>query len=287
MAPFYIILITVFSALLRFWKLGILPQMANPSFYHFRLLTGFYSLGSILLLYFIVKVVFNNRKLGLVTSFTFALLPWTVTEGRIISEPVNVLFWLLIIVFFINLTKNKLLKFSLAVFIPFFIYYFYPQLWLFNLKQFTFNINTWMNNLFSIISFEHLFFQSDNFWFGGVRDYGMIYISLLPFFLIGLLQAVSKEEKKLFYLIILLIAITAASPRYPEARELHFLLPVFSIITSLGIISAFNYLKYQKAVIMWILLLIFMYDFSSFLHYYTVHYPILIGGLLSNIHVPF
>ncbi len=90
--------ITIFGVFSRFWGIGKFPPLANSTYLPFRLLSAMLNIFSSLLIYLIVKKIFKNknRHLPVLSSFIFLILPWTVEQGRIFSQPNNALFVILL-----------------------------------------------------------------------------------------------------------------------------------------------------------------------------------------------
>lgn len=278
-------LVIIFGAILRFWRLGLIPPMSTQSYLTPRFTSSIYSLGSIILLYYICKKIFRVEKIAQLSSFIFAILPWTIEQGRISSEPTNVLFWMLLILF-INMTyKNRILNLVSILFIPLLFYFIHPNFWILKNGFYLITVDSLLKNIFVILTPDFLFFKNDTFWWGGIRDVGVLHLSLLPFFILGIYQLIVKEEIKAIIWFGICLFFYASNPLFPEGREFFLATPIIALIVALGIYQLFYYLYSRNwQLVLLIFLLILVYDFASFLHYYAVHYQLEVQGYLSRIH---
>ena len=281
-------LIIAFSTILRFWHFGSIPPIQAQTYLSFRFVSSIYNIGCAVLLYYICKKIFKVEKIALLSSFIFAVLPWTIEQGRIYSQPSNVLFWLLLILFLNIVWKNIIIHVVSIICIPFLFYLLYPHFWILKSGLSMISINSLVKNIFTLLSPDFWFFKNDTFWWGGIRDSGIINLAFLPFLLIGLFQTNIPARARIFTILLLITLVSAASPFYPESREFFLVTPTLAMLISFGIYSSFNFLtkNIYKFVIL-VFLFLFIYDFSCLLHLYSVHYQQQISGNLSQIHEPF
>lgn len=288
MYNFRLALVIVFSSVLRFWHLGLIPPIQAQTYFNFRFVSSIHNIGCAILLYYICKKIFKVEKIALLSSFIFAVLPWTLEQGRIYSQPQNVLFWLLLI-FFLNIIWKNIIIHVVSIFIiPFLFYLLYPQFWILKSGLPIIPINSLINNIFALFSPDFWFFKNNTFWWGGIRDSGIINLAFLPFLIIGLFQTKIPVKARIFTILLLITLVSAASPFYPESREFFLVTPVAAVLISFGIYFSFNFLtKNIYKLVIFVFLLLFIYDFSCLLHLYSVHYQQQVAGNLSQIHEPF
>lgn len=281
-----LLMIILISILIRFFHLGIVPPAIDLSSSGYRIFSSVENISILIMLYYLTKRLFKNETISLLSSFLFGTLPWTIEQSRIASDVNNFLFWFILLFTVAINSKFKFLKVMAIVLIPLFLYVTYPSFWLFKINSYSFNLNNFINNIFLLTSFELLFFRNITFWWGGLRGWGALHISLIPFILFGIYQLLVKRIILLIVPIILILIISALSPYLPESREFYIVTPFISVILAMGILYLFrNYSinKYRYPAII-IFVLVFIYDFSSFLHYYFIHYPQQVIGNIQNIH---
>lgn len=111
-------------------------------------------------------------------------------------------------------------------------------------------------------------------------DFGLIYLTELPFIVFGIYIYLKKYMNKtnLVLLIWFLIAPlpAAVTLQVPHAVRSEIFLPTFQIFTALGIYSFIEFLKRYKTfyyTLIPLLIIIFYFDFSKYLHQYYVHIP--------------
>lgn len=192
---FYIFL---FNFGTRFWKLGVIPPLFDPDLVDLRLMSAVISVFLPFILYFFLSKIYRDKKLALLSAFIFSLLPGSLIEGRIVSLLVSPSIWL------------KELPVLIA---PFKI----------------------LTNFLSLISFDMLFFQNTTFYWGGIRETGIIYLSLLPFILAGIYFSLAKAAIKPLLLLLLIFTIISLNPEFPESRLIFLSLPIFSLIIAGGL----------------------------------------------------
>lgn len=285
---FNLLLILIYSVISRFYAIGNIPQLLNTDIYS-RYFTATLNIGSLILYYFILIKLNKSKKIALISAWVFMLMPWVLEQGRITSHVSNFLFILLLITAFIIKSHNFIIRSFLIFVLPVCLYIFYPDFWPFISIQLA-TFSSFMDNIFFLISPEFIFFKNTTFWWGGVKEFGILYMSFLPFFIIGLFKSARHLNIKIWIGMLFLIFITALSPYFPETQELFLATPVISIITAYGICGLYD----KKVKINWILKIIqivilslVIYDLMQFNHYYYVHYPQNIKSNSINIHEPF
>jgi len=265
-------LIIIFAIVSRFLFIKELPPIFDNSVLLARYITAFLSVGSIFLL-FLILITFNLRiKLIFLTIWTMAVLPWSIEQGRIFSQVSNALFFCLLFFLLIQKTKNFIFKILKLSFIPFFLYFIYPQFWIFQLTSVFRFSSKLLNNIFIIVSPDFLFFRNITFWWGGIKEFGIMYVSFLPMFMYGLYRLIIEKKYSLFIIFIFLVIISAASPFFPESREFFLSIPLISLIVGKGMYQ-FLYVENKWIKFMfWILIILVIYEISQYFHYYSVHY---------------
>lgn len=275
-------ILLVYAGILHFWQLDNIPPLISSSQLGLRYVSAFLSLGSILVFYFFVNNSFKNKKLALISSWILTILPWSLEQGRIVSQPNNFLFFFLIILLIAQMVKNTFQKLLIYSIIPIGLFFFYPQFWLFRGGINIFQKTDYFNNLFFLLSPSFLFFKNITFWWGGVREFGVMYASLLPIFIVGIYQTLVLKYYSVLLWTGIILFISSASPFLPESREFFLIIPFLSVILGLGI----NSFRKKWLTLLFISLLI-LYEITQFFHYYTVHYPQQIKSAVENIHETF
>lgn len=280
-----LLLILTYTAISRLFLLTTVPQMINSSPLT-RMISASANLGSAFILFFIAKNYFKSTKIALISVWFFAGLPWVFTEGRIVSQPSTALFFILLMILFAQRVSSGFKYVFWLLTLPI-VYFVYPQIWIFRILEFKFSLSSFITNLFILTSSDFLFFKNITFWWGGVREFGVMFLSMLPFFLVGIYELFIAKRVKLLILFGLITFIAVLSPFFPESREFYFATPLFSLAVALGIYKLMLH-KY-KAVKTFVICLFLMliYEFSQFIHFYLVHYPQQILSNSSQIHEAF
>ena len=134
-------------------------------------------------------------------------------------------------------------------------------------------------NYLSHFSPRFLFITGDEIARSRVPGIGQSLLVLVPFYFLGLFNLLKLDTKgKKLTLFWLLIAPLAASLTFqsPHALRAHNMVIPLSIVTSLGIWTAFRAIKKSKPVFVGALVifsLLFAHNFTYYLHQYYVHYP--------------
>lgn len=282
-------IIIFFATVSRIWLIGSVPQIINSNIYN-RLLTASLSVGSIYLLFVLCKNLWGSNRVALLASWVFMIMPWTIEQGRITSQVSNSLFFLLLIIILMQKFRSLISRSILVVIIPFMFYLCYPNLWIFRSGFNIPSVSTLLNNIFLLISPDFIFFKNITFWWGGVRETGMLYPAFLPFLLVGIAESTNYISKKIWLFISSIYIITAISPYFPETRELFLTTPFISIIVALGFVKFYKILLEQNIymkLISLIMIIFIAYDLAQFNHYYFIHYAQNIISNSVNIHEPF
>jgi len=286
MKHFILLLIIIFSLISLFWNIDTIPPLLDASLLSSRLISAAVSTGSILLIFFYAKNSLKSRNIALLSTWTFSLLPWTIEQGRIISQP-NVALFFFITLLILSQRSNLIQKLFLYGSIPIGFYILYPQFWVFKIDNLNFSIKSIINNVFILTSPDFIFFKNITFWWGGVREIGIIHLSFLPFLVVGIYEVIINHKWNIFFWIGFILFISSLSPFFPESREFFLAIPFLSIIIAFGINGFFKQKSLISKVIFYLVFVMIVYDLAQFWHYYTVHYPQQILGNLSQIHEPF
>ena len=279
-------LLLTFTAISRFFLIDKIPPNLNQVFLTGRILSGGASLVSAVMVFFLVKKYFGKPKIALLTSWVFSILPWTFEQGRIISQP-NLTLALVMSVLFICQRVNFQNKKILLFLIPVIFFFLYPQFWIFRVDEFKFNFYSFIYNLFTLLSFDFLFFKNTSFWWGGVKESGVMFLSFLPFFLVGIYNIIHLVHFRLILLFLLITAVSAASRFFPETREFYLSTPILAIVVGLGIYYCFLQTKFAIRIFFAGLFFLMIYEFSQFYHFYFIHYPQEVRSNFSQIHESF
>lgn len=282
-----ILLILFYAIIIHFWRINVTPPLMDSSLYSYRLISSVLSISSSLLLYYYFKKMFASSKIALLSSLFYTILPWTMEQGRIYSQVNNFLFICLLLLVINKMLNNTLFKTISFIIFPLSLLLFYREVWIIKVNRYSFHFNDFFQNIFFLTSTEFLFFKNPTFWWGGVRDFGVMLSSSFPIFLIGIYQLISFPKLEIFFWGVLIIIFSALSPFLPESREFFLITPFISLTLSLGLLKLFSQKKILYKAFFAGLFILIIYDLSQFLHYYFIHYPQQVSGNLSQIHEAF
>ena len=134
-----------------------------------------------------------------------------------------------------------------------------------------------LKNYLSYFSFYFLFDTGDGIGRHQIPEFGLLFKWQLPLLLIGLFALLKSKKNILKILVVslLLIAPLPASLAVPSPHSLRSLLMVapLMILVSLGIVYFFDNLKKFKLYLASLILIIAVFEFNFYSHYYYVHYP--------------
>jgi len=134
-------------------------------------------------------------------------------------------------------------------------------------------------NYLSHFSPRFLFITGDEIARSKVPGIGQSLLVLAPFYFLGLINLLKLDTKgKKLTLFWLLIAPLAASLTFqsPHALRAHNMVIPLSIVTALGVSTAFKAIKKFKPIFVLGIVafsLLFAHNFTYYLHQYYVHYP--------------
>jgi len=285
MRYYVLLLLFIFSLLSRFYLLNTVPPLFDAQIQILRLSSAVLNILSIFLLYIYVKKTLNNTKIALLSAWVMATLPWVLEQGRIYSYASNSLFFLLLFLLFWISLNNLLARFILLISFFITLYFSYPNLWIFKTMPVLDHPIIFINNLFNLLSPDNLFFRNFTFWWGGVKEVGVMYILLFPFLIFGLLEIINHRRYKLLYPCLFILFLSVVSPSFPESREFYFITPFLALTVAFGIYKLF--LKGIQPLFILIFTALITYEIIQFFHYYYIHYPQDIISNKSNIKDPF
>jgi hypothetical protein len=307
--PLFILTILFLSSIIRLFNLGKMPAglslteakfglavsvlgnwVLNPII--IRLPFALLGILSIYIFYLLVKKLFKNEMVALVSGFLLAITPWHIQESRIFSWGL-VLFTILILVAYLFIDKivgniNNFFKCSLLVSVILFVIAFitplngvaervnaergavaksFPSV---GAKVF---INKYLENyrernkiLFENFDFGNLFFSGHPRERWGIEDEQKLLLFLLPFILIGIFKIGRTQGKFIFSLWLTSLSFLYLFS-FRQSQTLILIIP-YIILASLGILGV---LKKRRLAIKIIVFIIFIFGFYEMVFWGT-HY---------------
>lgn len=286
----YLLLLTltlINAVILRFWMINSIPPLLEHSSISARVISAVFSIGNTVLLYFFCQSLVKSKKLALLAIWVFILLPWTIEQGRILSQVNNALFFILLSLLVMNKTNNYFIKIVIVSALFLVSYFIYPQFWIFKAKLELLPAGKYLDNFISLVSFDLIFFKNITFWWGGVKEVGIAYFSFLPFMVVGLYELINRLKLNLAILITIVFFISFTSPLFPESREFFLINPFISLVLAMGINKIYSHRGKISRLFFYLIFLFIIYDIAQFLHFYTVHYPLQIKINQSKINEAF
>lgn len=137
-------------------------------------------------------------------------------------------------------------------------------------------IKPYLELLYGYISnfdLSFLFFKGDKMVVHSVKNYGMFLVALLPFFLVGIYEALIKRGFALFVLVSFLVAplFFGTVDSLERASRLTGLIPQVIFISVLGFLKIMK-IRQWGVVLILILGLFYIYNFVDFTRYYFFFY---------------
>ena len=268
---YFLALIFLCNILLKYWRLGTYPKLFDPVFFNYRLLSSTGNILVIIIFYYYIKGKFGSIKLALLSSLIFTTLPLTIVESRIASSYSLILFLFMLIILISSWIRLFYLRVCLLLLIIISISLIYPQIWQ---GQFYTLITPlkYISNFFELMSFDLLFFKNESFYWGGIRETGLLYLFMLPLFLSGIYTFIVTQKYKPLLLFLLIFAIIPLAPLFPENRAVYFSIPLLSLIVATGLIRLLTQKVHSRTILIGSLTGFFVYEFILFLHFYFIHY---------------
>jgi hypothetical protein len=285
MRKILLILILLFIVLSRFLFISSIPVLSIGTNITWRYGNIIFSLVNTVLIYLYVRKRSKNIKIALISSWVYSVLFWSFEQGRIVSQVNSTLIFLLM--FLYKITESGLkTKIKMTVIFICLLPIIFPQLWIFRkpIPNLTFDS---IKNLFSIISFDQLFFKNIYFWWGGVRDFGIINLAYLPFFVVGVCKIIFRKEFQIIFGSLVIILLTMVSPFYPETKELYLAVPFISYVIATGLYFIFKQKNNYWKIVLIFSTLFFIYELSGYYHFYFIHYSQEVTNNISRIHESF
>lgn len=282
----FLVLILFLAAVLRFFRLDTVPPLFHSPSFLPRLVTAIVSIVNVYLTYRLSARYSDNAKIGLFSAFFMAILPWTLEESRVYSSVNNGLAILLTGIYIRKIFRTRWQTMSLVVVVLAVFFLIYPNIWF--LKNFQLiSIISFRDNSFRLMSPQMWFFNNVTFYHGGLREWGMVYISVLPLLILGFIKSYNRKNIFLYLVFLILSMISAMSPFFPESREFFLATPILSFFIGKGFYVLISEKKVIYSLITFILLLLIIYEISQLLHFYYNHYPLNVRESADKIYEPF
>jgi len=139
------------------------------------------------------------------------------------------------------------------------------------------SLSAFLRNLALYSSDEFVFFAGDRRLGFGTQEFGLVYLSWLPLWLVGLVQSLSRPPAKYisWWLGLGILAASLFTPTAPFSAGLLYI-PAVQVLTSFGLIHLLTHFRRYP---LWlrlglILLCLFsLYEVLNFFHVLAVHYP--------------
>lgn len=269
----FFFLILFFSFLSVFWKIYVLPPATVQTSLPDRLVSSAAAFISVILIFFWSSKILGHQKNALLTSLLYILQPWTIQEARVYSVYMIFLCVLILATLLIFITRSIFIKllFTFTVLAGFLL--MVNLIYKVSFTALFKNFSILLPNVFKLLSFEFIFFDNQSFWWGTVREQGMLLPVFIPFLLIGtsyIVRIAKLTQIILGVWFIIVLVISAASPTFPEGRFFFLNLPVFLLLIVSAIIGIF---KIPKVLPLALFVLIVVYMLHFFQHYYFSHFP--------------
>lgn len=135
----------------------------------------------------------------------------------------------------------------------------------------------YINNYLSFFSFDFLFNFGDGIGRHQIPNFGELYRWQVPFFLAGIYFLLKQKKSKIkhaTFLLFLSIPIAGALvvPSPHALRSLPLVIPCI-ITVAIGILYIIQNLHRFRTILIAIIGIIAIYEFSFYLHFYYIHYP--------------
>ena len=139
------------------------------------------------------------------------------------------------------------------------------------------SISELLRNLSLYSSNEFIFFTGDPRLSYGTQEFGLVYLSFLPLWLLGLIRSLSKTPHKYitWWLGLGVLVASLFKPTAPFSAALLYL-PAVQILTSLGALHLVTHFRRFHPLIKLGIILLFLFNFyeiANFFHVLTTHYP--------------
>ena len=272
-------IVLVIASLLRLPFLDTFPPGGQNALF-MRIPSAIAGVISIGLFMLIVKKRSNDNVFSYVSGLVLTFMPWHIEQSRVYSQAMLGLTVVLAGTVLYHVFQKRTWQIICIIITCVVFRFSCPSFWFFSGTQVLPTAYGFVNNLFKLVSVEFLFFKNDSFWWGGLRTVGAMLVSTLPFFIIGIYEAVLKNKRNVWKWMLFMLSIwfvAAANPQFPEEREFFFITPFLSLILGFGVkkvIEQFAYPKIWIKALLSIYIIWLVYDHVVFIHWYTTHYPL-------------
>ena len=146
-------------------------------------------------------------------------------------------------------------------------------------RRFTYTVE-YIHHYLDNLSPQFLFIKGDGNPKFSIQDTGEMYLWEIPFFIAGILLLFRKREKNWWLVPIwLLVGIIPAgfARETPHALRIESSLPMFQILTAIGVVSFIEFVTHMRSVnirntLLGIFVVIILFNFAYFVENYFVHY---------------
>jgi hypothetical protein len=138
------------------------------------------------------------------------------------------------------------------------------------------SIGQFFDNLAVYSSDEYVFFSGDDRLQYGTQEAGLLYLSWLPLWLIGLIQSIGQPAGKISLWLGIGVLVASLFGPAPNLSVSLLYIPAAQILTSLGLVHILKVFKKQPPLLKLVILLLLafmIYEIIGFFHILTVHYP--------------
>lgn len=134
---------------------------------------------------------------------------------------------------------------------------------------------TFLKHYFSHFTFDFLFLKGGFPVMFQIPNMGLLYLVELPFFLFGIVYALTTKKHlyKILFLWLLLGPVISAitTDDIPNIRRSIVMLPVLEIFTAMGVFKIIENKGFNKKVLIAAIGILFIFNISYFLHQYFIH----------------
>lgn len=137
--------------------------------------------------------------------------------------------------------------------------------------------NEFIKNYLTAFSFPFLFVSGDQINIRHtIPGFGLIFVSFLPFLVLGLFSLNLKEKLNrlmLFWLLFSPIASSLTTNGETHATRLFLMIIPIAYFSALGLVKLASYKNIFTKIFIFIISLFFIFQISAYTHEYFVHYP--------------
>lgn len=284
-------LIILFELLLHFFKLGSIPFFSNSFPTGALIQSASFNIISSFLIYAIAKILFRKNRTSLISFFIFSSLPWVVETSRGGIYLNFLLFWILVLILLLAFIK-KIIHFSfvLTVLRPVLflagisavVFFLKKPEWIFSPVLYPYTLEAVLSHSSHLVSPSFLFFSNDSFWYGGNKEAGILLLSFLPFLFLGITETFRKDLPVISVWLTAGILLSVFNPYFPESFEFYIAVPVFVF----SIAGGFYIFRSVNRLIIALLVLLFVFEYSLYLHTYFIHYSQNTRSYFQNLKKP-